>query len=400
MDVDLDALLAGSTAGGVGAGPAVPTFPARLHDSTKRTWRVMTQRWEEYYDAMKKIPGGLDDMFTPVEGEEPPPMPASADDAIMVGSHLSTSFICRFLKHASLRITGTVGSNQRPTVDTVVMLFSAFSLYVQHNDSDLPTNVSKVVRQYIRQDLAAEIKLAEPRDRQVCSVGMIRALVKLFFHPKFLLFSMRNRNQLACWTTSTVQQFLRVGSCLKTAVTFDDQQPLKWGDLEIHVQKDTPTRNLVTVTFVPPNGKTPNSRNQPVELEPEDEPWQQPVLFLLAVAHYAGALPSTHTVEQLYDPASLPAGGTFYSVKFAPEKADEPVLMGVRGAPWAANTVRTYLLRASKALGLGAHITPHLLRRTGVVAARRLGATVEQIQDMLAHKRSSMCYKAYVGDFE
>lgn len=200
----------------------------------------------------------------------------------------------------------------------------------------------------------------------------------------------------------TLQTLLRVGACLKSINSSDDQKNLTWGHLSLVVTRQPGTHNKFSIVFDTPNGKTQHSKSTTVELEQDDRLLLCPIFHLLLIASYAGALPVTHTLAQLQDPSIFAsAGADTFAVKFNPQHAEEAIMRGVYGVDpvdWDSRGPRRLLADLSKLLSYTYPLGPHTIRRSGSVSLKRLGIPTSLIQDQLTHARGSWCFHAYVGE--
>lgn len=205
---------------------------------------------------------------------------------------------------------------------------------------------------------------------------------------------------MAKWSTMTIQTLLRISSTMiSVSQAQTTMRSLKRRDLDLHARPDPASdRNIVTIDMKVPNGKTTAAKGQTVVLASSEDVSLNSLVFLLALAEHADAIPDGCVVEDLFDGQLAPADLHF---DFDSDAADENVIRGVHleDRDVLSAQVRLWLKAAGRVAGVP-NINPHTLRRSGAIALDAAGASYETISAQLLHRHAGVCYEYYVKDIQ
>lgn len=254
----------------------------------------------------------------------------------------------------------------------------------------------------------------------------IRTLCSTFVRLDFPSNGVRWRWQMMLWVAILTQTSLRSGAILPShgndVSRGGKSVPLRWGMIRIVITRNSDlVPNDITIEFVAPNGKNRESRHVKVVLLQTTEPWSNPVLLFLVLAHIAGAFPPDWTLSDMLSSSVFDATSDRTRVlAFNLVKREEEVFQGgklIDGATtyWKTNNTYNYLTSASILSRFDKIINNHAFRRSGAIGLKRAGRSlwhscvpaslisnyagvnVDVIAQHLRHKWATTTYEVYVG---
>lgn len=155
-----------------------------------------------------------------------------------------------------------------------------------------------------------------------------------------------------------------------------------------------------SIVFKTPNGKTARSQGVEVQLyQFGADLLVDPVFWLEAAAVRCGAWPKGVPLENAFDPAIFQqARSSTISLRF--DNEDAPVFGGTEGSrvEHLTTTAIFYELeKLSRFMGLRRTVQTHAIRASAACWLAADGASTQDVQDQLAHKRASFTYERYTA---
>ncbi|WVQ98860.1 hypothetical protein IAU59_005991 [Kwoniella sp. CBS 9459] len=279
----------------------------------------------------------------------------------------------------------------------------------RHVQLEISTSVTK----WIHVELPKEFPMADV-DPAIpwLRLADIKALCMGFFTtPTNARHTVSKRGGIKRWnelgyTSMISKESLRGAAIVQTWVGFDNQTPILFGQLGLHIIKDTrtpPGPNFFVLDAVTPNGKTQSSKNMTISYPSTDIGlWTDVPFCILVLAFFRGAFPVGWTMRQLLDPSEFDKrpGQKSFKVGFNPALSNEPVFVRSdvdQTKPCDAVHFRNGIKAASVVAGIHPTVTPQMLRRSGPIEMRLAGHSIESIIEHLHHVWGSDTHERYTG---
>jgi integrase len=298
---------------------------------------------------------------------------------------LTYGHITAFLLSSLSQMKGRSGDDgDQLKFDSAILYWEGFrTCYTYYTGKSLPKDLCVQVRGYVRDELPVKLDLSkDPPSRPFVPFAIFTLMVRYLLSSAMAWITTRQRWQSLAGLAILLNTGMRGGSIWRSLNEEIDKEDLLWGGLTLSIYKNEEDQgdgpNRLVLRFMAPNGKTANARNTEAVITQTTEHWNDALLYILILAHGAGALPTDWTIEQMYDP------GIFHSIDQAVlhlsfNQKQEPVFVKQRTEllpdkrAWTVKQFRDAMGRVCQKMGLARTVTAHVIRRSVHLALKMSG---------------------------
>ena len=334
----------------------MPETTARLASKTVARLEQGWKRWCQYFDFAVKE-GSVDG----IPGQPKVPEDILKVDAPCLDEGTASAFTSWWARNTKPLVF------ELPTATSAIRTWSSLCDYIATKREAPSKLVNTLLRKYVRSTLVKDgFVVNKSKTRYFTDNDALIIFTKSAFSPNFPAFSTRVRYQVLFINSLTFSLGLRMSSHFPATTDPIDTATLTYSCFIIIVSPPTaqePDRNVLSLSYLPPHGKTESSTGGRHPVPAEAEPWRSAVFWLFVLATIDDVLPMP--IPEMLDPQRF--NGIRTELKFNDPKGTPICQPSIdskedRGT-WTAAAPGKYLKELSRVAGFAASVTPHSLRR-------------------------------------